>query len=365
MDNFWQQIYFGNTFKDWTTVLVIIITGFILLRLIRHFVLVKLKAWSAKTSTSIDDIIVGGIQRSVIPMLYILLVYSAIHTLAIPAKTLRFIGSAVSVAVMFFILRIITSAINYFILAALKQKDDSETRQKQARGLILILTITIWILGFIFLLDNLGYNIATLIAGLGIGGIAIALAAQTILGDLFSYFVIFFDRPFEIGDYVAIDDKSGTVEYIGLKTTRIRTLGGEQLVCSNKDLTNSRLHNYGRMEKRRVVFKLTTVYQISAAQLKQIPLTVKNIIEQQPDIEFDRGHFIGFGSSSLDFEFVYYLLTSDYTIYMNTQQKILQDIFEAFEKENIQFAYPTQTLFLKPEFKDENKKQTASSETLQ
>ena len=226
MDNFWQQIYFGNTVKDWTTVLVIIITGFILLRLIRHFVLVKLEAWSAKTSTSVDDIIVRGIQRSVIPMLYVLLVYSAIHTLTIPAKTLHYIGSLVSVAVMFFILRIITSAINYFILAALKQKDDSETRQKQARGLILILTITIWILGFIFLLDNLGYNIATLIAGLGIGGIAIALAAQTILGDLFSYFVIFFDRPFEIGDYVAIDDKSGTVEYIGLKTTRIRTPGG-------------------------------------------------------------------------------------------------------------------------------------------
>jgi small-conductance mechanosensitive channel len=328
-------------------------------------VLVKLKAWSAKTSTSVDDIIVSGIQRSVIPMLYILLVYSAIHTLTIPAKTLHYIGSAVSVAVMFFILRIITSAINYFILAALKQKDDSETRQKQARGLILILTITIWILGFIFLLDNLGYNIATLIAGLGIGGIAIALAAQTILGDLFSYFVIFFDRPFEIGDYVAIDDKSGTVEYIGLKTTRIRTPGGEQLVCSNKDLTNSRLHNYGRMEKRRVIFQITTIYQISAVQLKQIPVIVKDIIQQQPDVEFDRAHFIGFTSSDLSFEVVYYILTPDYTLYMNTQQKILQDIFEAFEIEKIQFAYPTQTLFVKSEPDHENKKQSTAANEFQ
>jgi len=353
MDNFWQQIYFGNSIKNWIITISIIAIGFFVLRLIRKIVLGRLKKWAEKTTTSIDDIIISGIERSLIPMLYVLLVYSAIQTLAISEKIMHYISSAVSVVVMFFILRAITSGVNYFILAALKQKKDSETRQKQARGLIIILTVAIWILGFIFLLDNLGYNIGTLIAGLGIGGIAIALAAQTILGDLFSYFVIFFDRPFEIGDFIAIDDKAGVIEYIGLKTTRIRTLGGEQLICSNKDLTNSRLHNYGRMEKRRVVFKIGVVYQVSAQQLKQITLLVKDIINQQEEILFDRGHFIDFGSSSLDFEFVYYILTSDYNVYMNTHQNILLKIFEAFEKENISFAYPTQTLFLEPQNRPE------------
>ena len=119
----------------------------------------------------------------------------------------------------------------------------------------------IWLLGFLFLIDNLGYDITTLVAGLGIGGIAIALAAQTVLGDLFSYLVIFFDKPFEVGDFIIMDDKLGTVEYIGIKTTRIRTLGGEQLICSNSDLTNSRVHNYKRMQKRRVEFKLGVTYQ--------------------------------------------------------------------------------------------------------
>jgi small-conductance mechanosensitive channel len=353
MNDFWQQVYFGNTIQNWAVAIGIVVIGFILLKIIKKIVLIRLQSWADKTSTSIDDIIIRGLERSVIPLLYVLLIYTAIKTLTIPEKTMHYISSAFSVAVMFFILRAITSAVNYFILVALKKKKDSEMRQKQARGLIVILTITIWVLGFIFLLDNLGYNVATLIAGLGIGGIAIALAAQTILGDLFSYFVIYFDRPFEIGDFVSIGDKSGTVEYIGLKTTRIRTPAGDQLVCSNTDLTNSRLHNFGRMEKRRVVFKIGVVYQISTAQLKEIPEIVTEIIKQQENVEFDRAHFTGFGSSSLDFEFVYYLLIPDFSLYMDTHQKILLKMFEEFVNKKIGFAYPTQTLFLEPAIKQD------------
>jgi small-conductance mechanosensitive channel len=255
----------------------------------------------------------------------------------------------VSIVVMFFILRGITAAIRYFIFQRLKEKEDNEARQKQANGLFLILTITIWILGFVFLLDNLGYNIGALIAGLGIGGIAIALAAQTILGDLFSYFVIYFDKPFEIGDFIGFDNKAGSVEYIGLKTTRIRTPAGEQLICSNKDLTDSRVHNYRRMERRRVAFKIGVVYQTSANIIKEIPELVKNIIEQVQDVQFDRAHFMNLGQSTLDFEFVYFILTPDYTVFMNRQQEILLSIFETFERKKISFAYPTQTLFLNQE----------------
>jgi small-conductance mechanosensitive channel len=202
------------------------------------------------------------------------------------------------------------------------------------------------LLALVFLLDNLGIKISAVVAGLGIGGVAVALAAQAVLADLFSYFVIFFDKPFEIGDFIIVGDKMGSVEYIGIKTTRLRALGGEQLVFSNHDLTNSRVHNYKKMDKRRIVFKVGVVYQTSAEQLKRIPGMIKEIIVAQQDATFDRGHFAAFGDSSLDFEFVYYVAGSDYTKYMDVQQAINLAIFETFEREHIDMAYPTQTLYI-------------------
>ena len=346
MNNWWQEVYFGNSLKDWIIAIGIIVVAGLILYWLKRIVLSRLKRWASKTSNSIDDIIIAGIERSVIPLVFVLILFGAINYLTIPVKVMSKINVAVWIAVMFFILKSVTAGIRYFIFGTMKDKSDNEARKKQANGLILILNITIWIVGFVFLLDNLGYNIGTLIAGLGIGGIAIALAAQTILGDLFSYFVIYFDKPFEIGDFVVFDDKSGAIEYIGLKTTRIRTLSGEQLVCSNKDLTDSRVHNFGRMEKRRIVFKFGIVYQTPVSLIREIPTLVKNIIEQSQDVQYDRGHFMNFGQSTLDFEFVYYILTSDYTVFMNRQQEILLSIFETFENKKIGFAYPTQTLFL-------------------
>ena len=211
--------------------------------------------------------------------------------------------------------------------------------------MIIILKATVWVLGFVFLLDNLGYNVTTIITGLGIGGIAIALAAQTILGDIFSYFVIFFDRPFEIGDFIEVDDKKGNVEYIGIKTTRLRAIGGEQLICSNKDLTDSRVHNHKRMVRRRIAFTIGIVYQTSAEKIKKIPVIIKEIIESKNHTEFDRSHFSGFGDFSLNFETVYFIKNGQFTDYMDEQEKIYIELFEAFEKEKIEFAYPTQTLF--------------------
>ena len=198
-------------------------------------------------------------------------------------------------------------------------------------------------------MDNLGFDISAVIAGLGIGGIAIALAAQAILGDLFSYFVIFFDRPFEVGDFIVVGDKVGTVEYTGIKTTRIRALSGEQMVFSNTDLTNSRIHNFKKMERRRVVFSLGVIYQTTADQLEEIPKIVRGIIEKQNDTTFDRGHFKSYGDFSLNFEFVYFVIGSDYVKYMDTQQAINMEIYRTFEQKGIEFAYPTQTLFVSKE----------------
>jgi small-conductance mechanosensitive channel len=218
---------------------------------------------------------------------------------------------------------------------------------------MLIINAVLWGIGLLFIFNNFGYDVTAIVAGLGIGGIAIALAAQNILGDLFNYFVIFFDRPFEIGDFITVDDKKGTVEYIGIKTTRLKSITGEQLVFSNSDLTNSRIHNFKRMQRRRILFSLGVIYQTPPDLLEKIPTILKDIVAAQPNITFDRAHFAKFGASSLDYEVVYFVETSEYTTYMDLQQKINMQIFHAFAAEKIEFAYPTQTLFLTRESKED------------
>ena len=206
--------------------------------------------------------------------------------------------------------------------------------------------ILIWSIVFLLILDNLGVNITALVAGLGVGGIAVALALQTILGDLFASLSIVLDKPFVVGDFLIVADLMGAVEYVGLKTTRLRSLSGEQLVFSNSDLLNSRIRNYGRMFERRVVFKIGVTYQTPRETLIKIPIIIREAIEQQDMTRFDRSHFMEYGNSALVFESVYYVLGSDYNIYMDIQQAINLRIHERFEEEDIEFAYPTQTLFI-------------------
>jgi small-conductance mechanosensitive channel len=207
--------------------------------------------------------------------------------------------------------------------------------------------MVIWFLGLVFLLSNWGIEVTPIIAGLGIGGIAVALAAQNILGDLFSYFVIFFDRPFEAGDFIVVDDKMGTIEYVGIKTTHIRALGGEQIIIGNSNLTNSRIHNYKRMGRRRVVFTIDVEYGTPLEVLKKIPTMLRSAVEKQQPVTFDRAHFAAYKEWSLRFEIVYYVESPDFNRYMDIQQNINFTIHEMFEQEKIDFAYPTQSLLLK------------------
>ncbi|WAC14953.1 mechanosensitive ion channel family protein [Dyadobacter pollutisoli] len=349
MNNTFNTLFLGNTPISWLIAIALLACLFIFIRFFKSIVIRKAKAWSVKTTTTWDDYIIEMIEGAVVPLLYVDGVYFALTTLSLPAKVENIAHIVFLMAVTFFALKIISSAFRKFVFSFIQAQENSEAKEKQASGLILMVNIVIWLFGIIFMIDNLGYNVTSLIAGLGIGGIAIALAAQTILGDLFSYFVIFFDRPFEIGDFIVIDDKSGVVEYIGIKTTRIRTLGGEQLVCSNTDLTDSRLHNYKRLQKRRIVFNLGVTYQTSHEQLSQIPGILRGIIQSKPYITFDRAHFSGYGDFSLNFEIVYYVMDADYTFYMDQQQAIYLDIFRAFEESGIDFAYPTQTLIMQLE----------------
>ncbi|HEX5168335.1 MAG TPA: mechanosensitive ion channel domain-containing protein [Cyclobacteriaceae bacterium] len=346
MSDFLKEEYFNNTVQDYIIALGIILVGFIAVRIFRGIILKRLKKWSASTETKFDDLLVQTIERFGLPALNFLVIYWGINSLDLSPGIMRIVEIATAAVIAFFIIRLVSTTVQYSLETRVRKLENGEEKVKQMTGVMLILNMVIWGIGLIFFFDNLGYDVTAIIAGLGIGGIAIALAAQNILGDLFNYFVIFFDRPFEIGDFIVVDDKKGNVEYIGIKTTRIKSLSGEQLVFSNSDLTKSRIHNFKKLQRRRIVFTVGVTYQTTKDQLVEIPQLMKTAIEEAGTTTFDRAHFATFGNFSLNFEAVYFVESAEYNIYMDVQQKINVSLFEAFEKRGIDFAYPTQTIFM-------------------
>ena len=247
--------------------------------------------------------------------------------------------------------RIINQMVTYIILKARAVKGAAESGNGLNMGdnIASLARFGVWTAGVLFMLDNLGFNVSTFVAGLGIGGAALALASQAILGDTFSAFAISLDRPFAVGDFIVVDQLSGTVEHIGLKTTRIRSITGELLIFSNSDLTKSRICNFQQMTRRRILFQIGIVYQTDPEIVRKIPLLLRSIVESQPLTQFERGHFKAYGPSSLDFEVVYFVLSPEYVKYMDTQEAINFAIMDAFRQEGIQFAYPTQTVYVTQE----------------
>lgn len=345
-NDFLTTTFLNNTVQDYLISLAIIILGLVFIRVFKKVLLRRIINWSNKTSTHLDDFIVSSIERFGVPALYIATIYTGITFLKLSLRIQRILDVAITFAITFLVIQLISSIILVMLRTYILRQENGIEKVKQLGGIMLLVNVIIWGVGILFCFDNIGYDVTTIIAGLGIGGIAIALAAQNILGDLFNYFVIFFDRPIETGDFIVVDDKNGIVDYIGIKTTRIKTLSGEQLIFSNSDLMNSRIHNYKRMQERRVLFKIGLTYQSPLESLKQLPGVIKGIIEEQSPVRFDRAHFVSYGDSSLDFEIVYYVLDPDYNKYMDTQQAINLRLFEEVEKMGLDFAYPTRTLFM-------------------
>ncbi len=224
-----------------------------------------------------------------------------------------------------------------------KESDAAAATTLSALGFLGLMAI--WSAAALLTLANLGIDVTAMVAGLGIGGIAIALAAQNILGDLFASASIVLDKPFVLGDFIIVDDKMGNVEYIGLKTTRLRSLSGEQIVFSNADLLKSRIHNYKRMYERRVLFTIDATYDTPCEKIAAIPAMLREAVEAQEQVRFDRAHFARFGASALTFEVVYYVLAADYKVYMDIQQAINLAILRRFTDEQIEFAFPTRTVY--------------------
>ena len=262
----------------------------------------------------------------------------------IPEKP-RFVINLIASSLILAEILIVSSRIIRFGLSHTRLTKNGDGQPSAiSQNLLTIAIITVWVLAYLIMLDNFGFNVATLIAGLGIGGIAIGFALQAVLGDLFASFAIGLDKPFEVGDFIIQGEYLGTVEKIGLKTTRVRSLGGELLIFSNNDLMNSRVRNYKRMNERRIVFQIGVTYDTKQEHLEEIPIIIRKVIEDIEDARFDRAHFAKFGNFSLDFEIVYYVLKPDYNIYMDLQQMINLRIREEFLQRSIAFAFPTTTI---------------------
>lgn len=346
MGSITEQMFLGNRFLDYIIFLLIFLGALIVIKIFRSIILKRLKKWAEKTATTVDDFLIGTLEKIILPLLYFGAFYLSINILVL-APMLEKIINILGVAVLtLFTARLITEIIGYGFKFYWSGRSKDASLERSLKGILGVVKVIVWGLAIVFFLDNLGFKISSVIAGLGIGGVAVALAAQAVLKDLFSYFSIIFDRPFEVGDFIIVGEYLGAVEYIGIKTTRIRSLGGEQLIFSNTDLTDSRVRNYKRMEKRRVVFRLGVTYQTPQDKLKQIPKIVENIIKNVKDTMFDRAHFFSYGDFSLIFEVVYYVLGSDYNKYMDTQQEINFGLKEELEKQGVEFAYPTQTIYV-------------------
>ncbi|OON62960.1 hypothetical protein B0920_05935 [Massilia sp. KIM] len=331
-------VFAGNAVEDWLIALGVAIGSTAAMMFIRAFALRRMHALSQRTATRLDDFVTKMLAKTYLVFLLAIGVYLGSLFVVLPDRY-SLVISRVAVGALLLQLGIWgDTGVRAWRSQLLTQGDGA--RKASATILFFMLRLLVWTVAFLMLLDNFGFNITTLVASLGIGGIAVALATQNILGDLFASLSIMLDKPFEIGDFIIVGDALGAVEYIGLKTTRLRGLGGEQIVFSNGDLLKSRIHNHKRMQSRRVAFVLRVAYGTSDQKLALIPQLVREIVSARSDVDFERTHFFRYGEWSLDYEIVYHFKSPDYILHMDAQQAILLEIYRAFERERIQFAHP-------------------------
>ncbi len=336
----------NNTLKDYLVALACLVGLVLVLFFLKRVLIGHLSRLATKTATDFDDFLVSVLAQIGAPTFIAVSLYAVTLPLELEGASRQFVRYIFIFVLTIRVVLILQAIIRYAVGKSYRRARPSDlAADTMVRNISNVLGVAVWALGVVFILDNMGFDISALVAGLGIGGIAIAMAAQAILGDLFSAVSIFTDKPFEVGDFIIVDDLLGTVEYVGLKTTRIRSLHGEQLIFANSDLTKSRIKNYKRMEIRRIAFKIGVVYQTPADKVKAIPILIRKIIAETQDVRIDRVHFQSFGDFSLVYEIVYFVLSPDYNVYMDKQQAINVAIKEAFESEGIEFAYPTQMLY--------------------
>lgn len=340
----------GNTVSAWALAVGAFVLAYVALRVVKRLAVSRLERLAARTEIKIDDLITDLARHTKGLFLAVVAIYLAGRILdlspgvALSLERLLFIAFFIQAGVW-------ASRVLYHLIQRYLERKGEEDAPRAA-----VLTlfsffgqVAVWSVVVLLSLDNLGVDVTALVAGLGVGGIAVGLALQNVLQDTFASLSIILDRPFVVGDFIVVGDHSGTVEKIGIKTTRIRSLSGEQLVLGNSDLLGSRIRNYKQMQERRALFTFGVVYQTPVEKLETIPGMVREIVESLEQTRFDRAHFKQLGDSSLDFEVVYYVLVPDYAVFMDIQQEINLRLLRRLAAEGVELAYPTRTLFVQGE----------------
>ena len=342
VNNLLAIVIWNNTVYDYLIVVSSLLAGIFLIKIFKKLIINRVtKSIPVGTKQSFQRVV-----RTITMLLYLGLFYVCLQILNFPIRFEHAVDTLIAIVLgVLFIHVLNNSVLDYVVKRYLKFKG-AAVGPLSIQFLLSVFKALVWVIGLIVLADNVGLKVTPLVAGLGIGGVGVALAAQVLLKDLFSCFAIHFDRPFNIGDFIIVGDFLGTVEHIGIKTTRLRSLGGEELVLSNSDLTESRVRNYKRMQERRVLFDIKVIYDTPIEKLQLISEAIKSIISKVEKSKYDRAHLARFEDRGFVFEIVYYVLTGDYKKYMDIQQEINFKINEEFAKEKIDFAFPTQTIHM-------------------
>lgn len=342
--SFFDREFFNNTVLDYVIFLSALALSFALIFFIGRAVLRRIAAQNEKTQAPNGALVRASIKRYLLPIAYFTAFYACTRILTLDDQLTKIVGDLSTVFAIFMAAMFLSSFVSFFFNKYKTDKDESGALAVKWLGRMA--QAVVWVLALILFLDNIGVKITSLVTGLGIGGVAIAFAAQSALTDVFCFFTIFFDKPFELGDFIIAGEQMGTVEHIGVKTTRLRSVNGEQLVISNADLTGSRIRNYKTMEQRRVCISLGVTYDTPAEKMREIPGVVKAIVERTEHAVFSRAHFASYGAYSLNFEVVYFVDGSDYERYMDVNQSVNLAIMEEFERLGVEFAFPTSTIQL-------------------
>jgi len=349
---FIKTVLAQNTSEDWLFALLAVLVWLLIFYIARTILLRKLTQMAAKTATLLDDFFVDVLSATRVLLASAVGLLLIVHFLNLPEKILdnthKLVIGLVLLQIGFWAERGLQFWLKGRFSPSLGDSPSDAGSLQMTRSLLTFLgRIALWMIVSLLVLSNLGLNVTALLASMGIGGIAIALAVQNILGDLFASLSIAIDKPFVIGDFINIGEFSGTVEHVGLKTTRLKSISGEQLIFSNNDLLGSRIRNYKRMEERRILFAVGVTYDTPPEKMAKIPGMIQSAIEATPNTRFDRVHFKAFGASSMDFEVVYFMTSPEYPVYIAAEQAINLALLESFNNAEIEFAFPTRTLYVK------------------
>lgn len=341
------QAWHANDLYDWSIALLIVLGVLAGLALLRYGAARLFTMLVRRTATRPDGIAMQVLGATRLWLLFPFALYVGASAVELPQKLDHLIDVVLVVALLLQTGLWINSSVSAWLRQQIELRRGVDSEGITALALLGFASrVAVWALTLLLILNHLNFDITALVAGLGIGGVAIALAVQNILGDLFASLSIMLDKPFVIGDFIVVGELRGTVEYIGIKTTRVRSLDGELIVFSNADLLKSRVRNFKRMQERRIAFSVGVTYQTKADILARIPRLLREAVESQQKTRFDRAHFKTYGDFALIYEVVYYVLSPEFNVYMDIQQAINLDIYKRFENEGIVFAYPTQTVYI-------------------